>query len=92
MRAYFEQRDGLDGKELIEVSYGELQDDPLGLLRRVYDKLELPGFETAAPRFEAYLESQSGYRKNVLSLSAPEAAEVGRRWHDIFEQLDYPVQ
>ena len=92
MRAYFEQRDGLTDKELIEVSYGELQEDPLELLRRIYDQLDIPGFDTAAPRFETYLASQSDYRKNELSLRPQEKAEIARRWQDIFERLEYPVQ
>ena len=91
MRAYFEQRDALDDSELIEVSYRELQEDPLNMLRRIYAQLELPGFDTAAPRFEAYLDSQRDYRKNVLPLTQRERAAVSSQWREIFERLEYPV-
>lgn len=91
MRAYFEQRDALDDNELIEVSYRELQEDPLNMLRRIYARLELPGFDTAAPSFEAYLDSQRDYRKNVLPLTQRERAAVSSQWREIFERLEYPV-
>jgi hypothetical protein len=91
MNAYFEQREGLDENELIEVSYRELQDDPMAMMAGIYDQLELPGFDAAAPRFRAYLESQRDYKKNVLPITAEEKAEVGRRWQSVFEKLGYPV-
>ena len=91
MRAYFDQREELGSNELVEVSYAELQQDPLGMLRRAYGQLGLPGFEAAAPRFEAYLASQSNYRKNELTLRPEDSREITRRWQDIFEQLEYAV-
>ena len=91
MTAYFEQRSALAGDELVEVRYRDLQEQPMQLMARIYDRLNLPGFEAAAPRFEAYLESQRDYKKNVLPIAAEEKAEVARRWRPIFAELGYPV-
>lgn len=91
MNAYFEQRGLLGDNELVEVRYRDLQDDPMGLMARIYEQLELPGFSAAAPRFQSYLDSQSGYRKNVLPITPGEKAEVARRWRPVFDALGYPV-
>ena len=91
MNAYFEQRGELGDKELVEVRYRDLQDDPMALMAGIYEQLDLPGFDAAAPRFEAYLDSQRGYKKNVLPITPEEKALVGERWRPIFEQLGYPV-
>ncbi len=91
MRAYFADRGILDTDELVEVSFNDLQRDAMGTLARIYEQLQLPGFTEAAPRFEAYLDTQRDYRKNVLPIAADEKAEVAHRWSDIFEQLGYPV-
>lgn len=91
MNAYFEQRDELAENELVEVRYRDLQDDPMDLMATIYGQLELPGFAEAAPRFEAYLDSQRDYKKNVLPISAGEQQEVADRWRPIFDKLGYPV-
>lgn len=90
MHAFFARRGELGDRELVELSFQSLQSDPLGTLQRIYRGLALPGFDAAAPRFQAYLESQRNYRKNNLPLSEPERDAVARRWGDIFEQLGYP--
>jgi hypothetical protein len=91
MNAYFEQRGELGDRQLVEVRYRDLQDDPMSLLASIYEQLDLPGHDAAAPRFAAYLDSQRGYRKNVLSITPQEKAEIARRWQAIFELLGYPV-
>lgn len=91
MNAYFGQRDALADRQLVEISFRNLQEDAMGTLANIYERLDLPGFDAAAPYFRTYLESQRDYRKNVLPITQKEKQEVRRRWHDVFEQLGYPV-
>lgn len=91
MNAFFAERTSLSDTELCEVSFRGLQEDAMGTLSCIYRKLALPGFDAAAPRFLAYLETQRDYRKNDLSLTPDEQQEIGRRWRGIFDQLGYPV-
>lgn len=91
MNAYFAQRSALSERELVDVSFHDLQDDAMGTLATIYRQLELPNFDAAAPHFHAYLDSQRDYQKNVLPLSAQEHDEVARLWADVFAQLGYPV-
>ena len=91
MNAFFADRDLLAEDELVEVSFRALQDDAVGTLARIYEGLRLPGFDDAKPRFEAYLDTQRDYKKNVLPIASQEKQEVARRWADVFEKLGYPV-
>lgn len=52
---------------LVEVSFAELDADPLGTLRRIYAELRLPNFQAvlpAADRYCAGLELR-GFKKNA---------------------------
>ena len=91
MNAFFAERGALSEKELVDVSFRDLEDDAMGTMATIYRQLDLPNFDAAAPRFQAYLDSQRNYQKNVLPLTPEEHDEVGRRWGDVFEQLGYPV-
>jgi hypothetical protein len=91
MDACFTQRSALGGHELVEVSFSDLQRDPLGTLGTIYRRLELDGYDAAVPRFAQHIESQRSYRKNVLSLSSWEREQVGRQWRRAFQELGYPV-
>ena len=63
----------------------------MGTMATIYRQLDIPNFDAATPRFQAYLDSQRDYQKNALALTPDEREEVGRRWADVFKRLDYPV-
>jgi hypothetical protein len=91
MNAYFADRDTLGDGQLVEVSFRELQQDPLGTLEDIYQSIGLQGFESARPQFERYIDSQRHYQKNELSLSAQESRRVSQHWRNSFAQFDYAV-
>jgi hypothetical protein len=47
---------------LAKVKYEELDKDPLGQLRKIYETLSLPGFAEAGPAIRAYIESIFDYK------------------------------
>jgi hypothetical protein len=62
--AYFEERGEIPEGGLCEVSYEELEREPLGVIGSIYESLGLSGFEDVRPRLEGYLATIAGYRKN----------------------------
>lgn len=62
--AYFEDRDFIPPDQLVEIAYEDLDRDPLGQLRAIYEGLDLGDFEAIRPAFESYLATIAGYRKN----------------------------
>lgn len=92
MAAYFAQRKALRDDELVEVSFRDLQQDPMATLATIYSRIGLEHYDTAAPYFSRYIDSQQNYAKNVLSLSDWEMNEVSHRWRQVFDELGYALQ
>jgi len=92
MSAYFTQRESLADDELVEVSFRDLQQDPMETLATIYRRIGLERYDEAAPHFSRYIDSQKNYSKNVLSLSDWERGEINCRWRQSFDELGYPVQ
>jgi hypothetical protein len=91
--AFFEERPLIPAGRLCEVAYEELAADPVNQMRRIYEELSLPDFESARPALEAYTRSLIGYKKNEYpELPADLRAEVGREWRRSFEEWKYPFE
>jgi omega-hydroxy-beta-dihydromenaquinone-9 sulfotransferase len=92
MRRFFSDRASIPAGHLVELRLEELERDPLGELRRVYDTLNPPGYADAEPAFQAHIASQRTYRKNRLDLSADDRRSVDERWGFAFAELGYTQQ
>jgi hypothetical protein len=92
MRGYFADRVRIPPGNLVEVRFEDLERDPLGELRRIYQRLDLPGYAQAEPAFEQYIASQRSYTKNRLNLRDDERRAINERWAFAFKELGYPMQ
>jgi len=89
MERYLADRSRVPAGNLIEVRYEDLEADPIGLVRRVYRDLSLPGFDRAAPHFRRYVAAQAGYEKNRFATQLADVIAVERRWGFAFEAFGY---
>jgi hypothetical protein len=72
------------------MRYEDLIHDPLGEMRKMYDGLELGGFDEVLPRFTAYLNANTDYKTNRYKPLAPELRdEITRRWGKVIRQYGY---
>ncbi len=75
--------------QFCEVRYEDFVKDPASGLRRVYDELELGGYEAVRPKVEDYVRNTSGYETNKYTLSEADRQEVSRRWGDVIRRYGY---
>lgn len=88
---FFEQRKFIPQGHLHEMSFEELEKDPIGQLRMLYKHLDLPEFGHVEPVVREYLRSLAGYKKNVFpEMSAEVRERLAREWRYCFEEWKYP--
>jgi hypothetical protein len=84
-----------DGKSQIplgrfhELRYEELVKDPIGEMRKLYDRLNLGSFSTVLPRLQEYVAKTKDYQTNKYERSPEVRAEIGRRWGRVIERYGY---
>ena len=72
-----------------ELRYEELIQNPVSELKKVYEAIDLGGFDTARPRIEEYLRQNAGYETNKYELTAAQRDTVTQRWGDIMRRYGY---
>ncbi len=89
---FFEERGLIPKGRLHEMSFEELEADPVEQLRAMYEALSLPDFGHVEPALRCYLTTIARYRKNTLpELSADLRSRVASEWRRCFEEWGYPV-
>jgi hypothetical protein len=89
---FFEERGLIPPGHLHEVCFEELEKEPIGQLRRLYERLDLPDFAPVEPALREYLRSLAGYQKNTFpELSAEVRERLAREWRRCFEEWKYPT-
>jgi omega-hydroxy-beta-dihydromenaquinone-9 sulfotransferase len=90
--AFFEEKDLIPEGRYHEVRFEDLERDPIGQVRGVYEALGLPEFGAVEPAMRRYVASLSGYRKNDYPGLAPEPKDrIAREWWRCFEAWGYPA-
>jgi hypothetical protein len=88
--AFFKERRLIPAGRFHEVGLEALEKDPLGELKRMYEQLALTGFETLRPRYEGYLASLAGYRKNKFCNLRPSLrSRIAQEWERNFDEWGY---
>ena len=80
MRRYMRDRESIPKGHLAEVRFEDLERTPMAELERLYDELELPGWERARQPMADYLGILSGYRKNTYRIDPETIDLVDRNW------------
>lgn len=79
----------LPAEKFVELRYDELDADAMGALETIYGQLQIPGFDAAKPRFEAYLGTVKSYRKNAYVYPTESAELVENRWGAFLDRWEY---
>jgi hypothetical protein len=89
MEKLYDDVEDLPDNQFMEVRYEELDENPLNVLERVYNRLNLPSWSTARPYTEAYLKSIADYSKNSYSYSPEDYEKVDKHWGKYVQRWGY---
>jgi len=88
--AYFRDRHLVPAGQLAEVRFEDLEADPVGQIRRVYDELSLDGFPSLEPTLSAYCRSIADYQRNRFpELDVSRKERIAREWSSGFRAWGY---
>lgn len=73
----------------VEIRFEDLEKEPLTQIEKIYDQLQLPDLKISMPRFEKYISSLQGYKKNNYP-PEPKAIElVESHWLPFIQRWNY---
>ena len=90
MMQYLELRHLIPAGQLVEISYTELDEQPIETLQRIYGEIELGDFAAVKAEIEAYLAEVRDFEKNpAMPLDDKIRGEIRNRWRFAFEEWKY---
>lgn len=89
MTKYLEERELIPPGRLVDFRYERLDENPVEVLRNVYETLDLGDFEALLPRIERYLASLGRYEKNVFEFPSDIVQTVNDGWGFAFDAFGY---
>lgn len=91
--AYFEELSLIPPGQFCDVSFEQLEQDPIGQIRGIYEALQLPDFSHVCCELQSYVNSISGYRKNSFpDLPEERRQRIAKDWQRCFEEWGYPCR
>jgi hypothetical protein len=90
--AFFAERDLIPPPQYHELAFEDLEKDPLGQLRAIYERLGLHDFAAVEKSLAGLTRSQSGYKRNKYAdIPASLRCRIGSAWQRNFEEWGYGV-
>ena len=79
----------IDPRLIARVRYEELIADPVGQMARLYEELELEGFEALRSRLEHHVASVADHTRNRFRLSPAQKQRISSVWGDLIHDKGY---
>jgi hypothetical protein len=83
------ERKSIPSNQLIDVRYEELVADPVGVVQRIYQQLELTDFESIAPLLSERKQKERAYKTNQFTVGDSENADVLNAWKSYATNYGY---
>lgn len=74
---------------LIEVRFEDFEADALGMTKKIYETLSLPGWDEARTAIEQYVGSKKGYKKNKYAYAQRTRDLVEQHWKFALDDWGY---
>jgi hypothetical protein len=90
--AFFEDRLLIPTGNFYELAFEELEADPIGQMRKMFNALSLPDFATCEPALRKYVDSIATYKKNEHRQLSPELLQkVAKASQPCFDEWGYEI-
>jgi hypothetical protein len=84
------QRSQIAENRLHEIRYEDMVADPVQQMEKLYEQMELGGFDSLRPQLEAFVAKRRDYQPNVHSgVSADLIREIKTRWANYIDRYEY---
>ncbi len=90
--AFQTQRDQIAPERICDVHYERLVADPVGQMRRVYERLDLDAFDDARPRLEQHAAANSNYQVNRYEVPDALRQRIESRWSEFCYRYGYDAR
>ena len=90
IEVYERTRSLIPQENLYETRFEDLEADPLGEMHRIYQGLNLTGWENLEPFIQKKLPELTRYRKNSFNMDESLMQKVYSRWKTSFDRYGYP--
>lgn len=91
MNDYFDQKDLIPEGNLIELSYDDLENQPVQVIEQIYRSLNLECSGTTKQQFLKYLERTKNYARNKHTIKREHLQKVLQDWGFVFEKYNYSI-
>jgi hypothetical protein len=72
-----------------ELKYEDLIRDPIAEMKKIYEQLQLGGYDEALPAIRAYFEKTRDYSTNKYTMDEKQQEAVRRRWVPLMQRYGY---
>ncbi len=79
----------LDPARWTILKYEQLTENPVNVLREVYQRLGWPNFEQLEPQLQQRANVARKFKRNEFELSEADRSRVSERWKEYFQRHDY---
>jgi omega-hydroxy-beta-dihydromenaquinone-9 sulfotransferase len=88
-QSYEKGKQGLAESQLIHVSYEELTQRPIAVMERIYQQLDLNGFDQVRDLLQTKTRNEREYRTNNFAMAPDLERRILTEWKDYAEQYGY---
>ena len=88
---FFQDLETLPQKAYCEVSFEDIEKNPLDEIEKIYQRFNLPGWDTVREAMAAYLQTLGSYRKNTYKLSSKQVNAIEHEWGFTLKRWGYSL-
>jgi hypothetical protein len=91
MNDFIQQKESIPKGNLIEISYNELEKNPIDTLNEIYTALNIDNYDIALKNFEAYVDKLKSYKKNRHKIKKSQLDLLIKEWGFTMEKYNYSI-